>query len=148
MRRPHGYSARSGPLMDRCREAFCGVALAVRGQTGLMQYDAEQKRLELTLMPEYGVDVPVWYGPGGEESGGLDAEELRALGVSDRLIERLRAWQQSWDHDPFTSSPTARVMPGSPVTLKLAQHLQAELPGYRIFLMDNRGPRPIDEWIS
>ena len=113
-----------------------------------MQDDAEEQRPGLTLMPEHGVDVPVWYGPGGGAPGGLDADELAALGVSDRLIERLRAWQQSWDHDPFTSNPPRASWPGSPVTLRLAQHLRAELPGCRVFLIDNRQPRPIDEWIS
>ena len=99
-------------------------------------------------MPEYGVDIPVWHGPGGGVSGSLTAEELTALGVSDRLIERLRAWQESWDHDPFTSGPPRDAWPGSPFTVRLARHLQAELPHHRIFLATDPSPRPVDEWID
>ncbi len=58
-------------------------------QTGLVQ-EATQSRPELIVMPDHGVDIPVWHGPGSDSIGGLDAEELAALGVTDRLIERRR----------------------------------------------------------
>ncbi|RZU31412.1 hypothetical protein BKA19_1071 [Blastococcus saxobsidens] len=54
----------------------------------------------LTLMPEYGVEVPVWHGPDSQHSGNVGAEELLAMGVSSGLAERLRAWQEGWEHDP------------------------------------------------
>ena len=113
-----------------------------------MQDEATESRPGLMSMPEYGVDIPVWHGPDADDSGGLAAEDLATLGVSDRLIERLRAWQESWDHDPSTSSAPRGSWPGSPATLRLARHLQAELPGYRIFLFADPVPRPIDEWID
>lgn len=100
----------------------------------------------LTLMPEHGVDVPVWHGPDSEDAGHVSAEALMALGVSRRLVDRLRAWQQSWDHDPFTSSALLEFRPGSPMTVRLARHLQAELPGHRIFLATERGLRSMDAW--
>lgn len=99
-------------------------------------------------MPEYGVDMPVWHGPGGDRSGNVPAEELTALGVSNRLIERLRAWQERWDHDPESSSPPRDSWLDSPSSVRIAHHLQTELPGYRIFLNAGRGPRPIEEWID
>jgi hypothetical protein len=111
--------------------------------------DAEEEptpRPGLTLAPEYSADLPVWHGPDGENIGNVGVEELVALGVSWRLIERLRAWQAGWDHDPFTSSPPAKYELGSPLTVRLAQDLQWELPEYRIFLATEAGPRPADEW--
>lgn len=111
-------------------------------------WDTTQEPPGLTLMPDHGVDVPVWHGPGGGLTGGLAAEELSALGVSDRLIERLRSWQESWDHDPFTSAPPHDARPGSPLTVRLARHLQTELPGYRIFLAADADPRPVAEWVD
>src|SRR3954454_8246936 len=102
--------------------------------------EATQQPPGLTLMPEYGVDIPVWHGPGGDLTGWLGAEELTALGVSERLIERLRAWRESWDHDPFTSGPPRDAWPGGPSTVRLARHLQAELPRYRIFFAVDPAP--------
>ena len=113
-----------------------------------MQEKATQQPPGVTLMTEYGVDIPVWHGPGSDRTGCLAAEELTALGVSDRLIERPRAWQERRDHGPLTSSPPRETWPGSPSTVRLARHLQAELPGYRIFLVAGPEPRPIDEWID
>jgi hypothetical protein len=100
----------------------------------------------LTLMAEYGVDVPVWHGPDSERSGHVGAEALSALGVSRPLIERLRAWQEIWDHDPFTSSPPRESWSGAPLSVRLARQLQSELPGYRIFLDTRSGPRPVEEF--
>ena len=100
----------------------------------------------LTFMPEYSVDVPVWHGPGSERSCHVDAEELSDLGVSRPLIERLRAWQEGWEHDPFSSSPPREFWPGAPLSIRLARQLQSELPGYRIFLDTRSGPRPVEEW--
>lgn len=108
--------------------------------------DAEERRPGLTLFPEYSADLPVWHGPDGEGIGNVSAEELTALGVSRPLIERLRAWEEGWDHDPFTSSPPKEFWPGSPLTVRLARHLQSELPGYRIFLDTRHGPRPVEDW--
>lgn len=114
--------------------------------TGSVQEEVTESRPGLTLMADHGVDIPVWYGPGGDSAGGPDADELAAWGVSDRLINRLRAWAEAWDHDPFTSNAAPGHREGSPTTVRLAQHLQTELPGYRIFLFDGRRRRPIDEW--
>ena len=97
-------------------------------------------------MPEHSVDVPVWHGPGSEGSGHVSAEELTSLGVSLPLIERLRAWGEGWDHDPATSSPRGEAWPGSSSTVRLARHLQSELPGYRILLDGGDEPRPVAEW--
>ena len=99
-------------------------------------------------MPEHGVDMPVWHGPSAEKSGNVTAEQLRGLGASQGIIERLLAWQANWDHDPFTGSALHRFRPGSPLTVRLARHLQAELPGRRIFLVSESCPRPVDEWLD
>jgi len=95
-------------------------------------------------MPEFSVDVPVWHW--GDQSGSLGEEGLLELGVSRALIERLRAWQAGWEHDPLTRSPLKEFRSGSPLSVRIAQHLQRELPDYRIFLDGADGPRPIDEW--
>ncbi|TFV52241.1 hypothetical protein [Blastococcus sp. TF02A-35] len=108
--------------------------------------DVEERRPGLTLMPEHGVDVPVWHGPDSEESGNVSAAELAALGVSLPLVERLRAWAEGWDHDPVTGSPLGQFRPGSPLTVRLARHLQSELTGHRIHLHTGDGPRPVEEW--
>ncbi|MCA0143519.1 hypothetical protein [Blastococcus sp. LR1] len=102
----------------------------------------------LTLMPEHGVDVPVWHGPDSQDSGNVTAEGLLALGVSSGLVERLRAWQEGWEHDPFTRSSPPQLRPGTPMTVRMARHLQAELPGYRIFLAVGSEPRPLDDWVG
>jgi hypothetical protein len=135
------------PTGEHLSEGIAGHSSGpLSGQTQFMPDRGSEARPGLTLMPEYGVDIPVWFGPDGDDSGGLSAEDLAALGVSDRLIERLRAWQESWDHDPSTSDAPRGSWPGSPVTVRLAQHLQAELPAYRIFLFAEPAPRPVDEW--
>jgi hypothetical protein len=101
----------------------------------------------LTLMTEYGVDVPVWHGPDSQKLGNVSADELLALGVSRPLIERLRAWQEGWDHDPFARvGPPREFWSGSPLSVRLARQLQAELPSYRIFLSDGPDARPVEEW--
>lgn len=117
-------------------------------QTGRVdEDDAEERRPGLTLMPEYSVDVPVWHGPDSEEIGNVSAEELMALGVSPPLIERLRAWQGGWEHNPLSRvGPPREIWSGSPLTVRLARHLQSELPGYRIFLDTRDGPRPVERW--
>jgi hypothetical protein len=101
----------------------------------------------LTLMPEYGVDMPVWHGPDSKNLGNVDAEELLTLGVSPQLIERLRAWEEGWEHDPFARlGPPREFWPGSPLAVRLARQLQAELRGYRVFLAAGPEPRPVEEW--
>ena len=113
-----------------------------------MEEDDGERRPGLTLMPEYMVDMPVWHGPSGDGIGNVTAQELMALGVSSALLERLRAWQDGWEHDPITGSSPREFRAGSPLTLRLAQHLQAELPGYRLFIATSDGPRPVDEWMD
>jgi hypothetical protein len=111
--------------------------------------DAPDLRPGLTVMPEYGVDIPVWYGPGSDGLGWLDAEKLATLGVSDGLIERLRAWQESWEreHPPFKTWNTAdKVVAGVPLGVRLARQLQAELPGHRIFWSGGPDPVPVEDW--
>ena len=73
----------------------------------------------------------------------MDAEEL----VSLPLVDRLRAWQEGWEHDPFARvGPPHEFWPGSPMTVRLAPQVQAELPGYPVFLAAGPEPRPVDEW--
>jgi hypothetical protein len=113
----------------------------------MQQRDAVRAaRPELTLMTEHMVDVPVWHGINSERVGNATAEELMALGVSRPLIERLRAWERGWDQEPFTSSSPQTFRPGSPLEVRLARQLQAELPDYRILLWTPEGPRPVEEW--
>ena len=81
----------------------------------------------LTLMPEHGVDVPVWHGPDSENIGNVGAEELLVMGVSSRRS-------------------SGGVPTGAESTVRLARRLQAELRGYRIFLAAHTDPRPVDEW--
>lgn len=101
------------------------------------------ERPGLTLMPEVAVDLPVWHGPGSDSIGCLQAEDLVDLGVSSQLIDRLRAWQEGWEHDHRKTWRGPReFMPGSPLSVRLARQLQAELPAYRIFL----GDRPVEQW--
>lgn len=102
----------------------------------------------LTLFPEHTVDVPVWHGPDSDDTGHVDGDALLALGVSPPLIERLREWQEGWDHDPSGGSPPRAFWPGGPLSVRLARQLQAELRDHRIFLVTPAGPRPIDEWSS
>lgn len=80
--------------------------------------DAPEGRPALVLMPEYGVDVPVSNGQDSDGIGNLSVEESMALGVSAPMIERLRAWGESWDHDSFTGGPLKEFWPGSPLTVR------------------------------
>ncbi|WP_156036120.1 hypothetical protein [Blastococcus sp. URHD0036] len=115
-----------------------------------MQADESFKsRPSLTVMPEYTVDLPVWHGPEGHRFNCLDAEELAALGVSAGLIDRLRAWQQRFEreHPPFkTWYRPDELVAGVPMGVRLARQLQAELPGYRIYLPGDPDPVPVEDW--
>jgi hypothetical protein len=112
----------------------------------MQQDDGLASRPELTLMTDHMVDLPVWHGPDSAGIGNVTAEELMGLGVSRPLIERLRAWEQDWDHDPSTSGPRQKFWPGSRSTVRLARQLHEELPGYRILLWTRDGARPVEEW--
>ncbi len=112
----------------------------------MQEDDARDPRPGLTLFPEYGVDVPVWHGPGGERHGLVDADQLSALGVSPGLVERLAAWQEGWDHDPFGMGPPERFREGNTTFVRLARQLQAELPGFRVHLRARSGLVLVDEW--
>ena len=112
----------------------------------MKEIDPPTPRPGLTLFPEFSADLPVWHGRDNDDFGNVDAQELLALGVSRPLIERLRAWQEGWDHDPFGRvRPPREFRLGGPLSVRLAQQLQAQLPGYRIFLADS-DPRPVEEW--
>lgn len=106
--------------------------------------EAPELRPGLTLMTEYGVDVPVWHGPPSDGIGNVDAKSLAELGVSNPLIERLRAWQERWDHNPVTGSPPRDTWPDRPWVRSLASQLQAELPRHRIYLSTPTGPEPVE----
>jgi hypothetical protein len=111
--------------------------------------DPPRPRRGLLLAPEYGADMPVWLLSDDEHYGGdLDAEALMEIGVPWTLIERLRAWQSNWDHDPESSSAPPQFAVGSPLSVRLARDLQWELSEFCIYLGSEAGPRRVDEWVD
>jgi hypothetical protein len=86
----------------------------------------------LILSPESCVDVPVWYGPPG--AGAVEADHLMRLGASSQLVERLRAWNADQDSPPGGNKDPRDVVPGSPLSMRLAQHLQRELTDHDVYL--------------
>ena len=100
-------------------------------------------RAALTFAPDYGVDIPVW----DDRVGYLSVEELAALGVSAGLIEKMRAWQLDWEHDPRkTWNYRDQVVASVPLRVRLARQLQAELRDHRVFLEGARGRVPVEDW--
>lgn len=89
------------------------------------------------VMPEYGVDLPLWdRGPGGP---GTSPDEL---GLSDQLAARLRAWNAEWqNHPPEKPRPwSAKEQHQWRETgYRLARQLQAELTDVEVLILDDRG---------
>jgi hypothetical protein len=100
------------------------------------QADERIRRCEaLVLRPHEGVDVPVeTLGLGFPLDGHLEAQNLARLGVSARLIERLRSWQQGWENGIENPAAQVEFLPGQPLSIRLARQLQSELPAIAISL--------------
>ena len=101
-------------------------------------------RKTLTLMTEEGVDVPVWRMPA--DVGLVSPEELRDIGVSAPLVDRLKAWARDCDAPYLSRLRLDDLREGGQVSLRLARQLQAELPDYEIFIMQDGSPRPLHYW--
>jgi len=86
----------------------------------------------LILRPYRHRELPVWFGPPVEGDAGV--EDLTRLGVSSRLIERLRAWQQGWEVRTTIPADPLDFTPGRPLSVRLARQLQAELPQHEVYL--------------
>jgi hypothetical protein len=97
----------------------------------------------VTLMPDPDADACVW----DSEEGALREDELLALGVSQPLIQRLRAWLEAYD-PPVGTAPDPEAVVGLPWSLRLAEQLQRELAGYEIHLSKGPDSRPFQEWTS
>jgi hypothetical protein len=74
----------------------------------------------------------------------LEAQDLARLGVSPRLIDRLRSWQEGWEG---VENPTAQTdfIPGRPLSIRLARQLQSELPALAIYLDVSGDLRPAED---
>ncbi|CCH90140.1 protein of unknown function [Modestobacter italicus] len=93
-------------------------------------------------MLELNADSFLW----DDEHGALREDELRAYGVSTALIARLRAWfDAAFPTAGAAADPETQV--GRPWSLRLAAHLQQELPGYDVHLPSGRVSRPLHEWL-
>ena len=66
--------------------------------------------------------------------GDVDGEELARLGVSAQLIERLRSWQEGWEARVEIAADPLDLMPGRPLSVRLARQLQSELPAHDVYL--------------
>jgi hypothetical protein len=93
-------------------------------------------------MPDGDADACVW----DSEQGALREQELLALGVSSRLIERLCPWLDACDPPVGTASdPQASL--GLPWSLRLAAQLERELLGCEVYLSNGPDRRPFREWL-
>jgi len=95
----------------------------------------------LLVMAEHGVDDPVWDRPEGR-GGPVD---LTALGVSDQLVRRLRAWNETYERnaleDRWESSGQEARWVG--LGLSLAQRLQQELRDIDVRYFHGDDDRPL-----
>ena len=67
----------------------------------------------IRMMPEYGIEIPLW-----DRGGPLEEREVLegALGLSSSLIDALAQWQAEWDdvHSAAVSDDTVPVKPLPP----------------------------------
>ncbi len=95
----------------------------------------------LLVMAEHGVGDPVWDRP----RGGGEPVPLSGLGVSDSLVQRLRAWNGTYERSAPTDgwadsgARTAWVRHG----LALARELQQELPDVDVRYSHAGDDRPL-----
>ena len=82
------------------------------------------------MMAEPYATSAVW-----DENGSVTEEALGALGVSAPLIERLRVWNGAHGA-PIAIGRDHELAVGQPYSVRLAQQLLKELPGYEIRLAD------------
>jgi hypothetical protein len=100
----------------------------------------------LVLRPHEGADVPVeTLGLGFPLDSYLEAQGLARLGVSPRLIERLRSWQEGWENGAENPAAQTDFIPGRPLSIRLARQLQSELPALAIYLDVSGDLRPAED---
>jgi hypothetical protein len=126
---PEQFSELTGRPLDQVR-AELEIAGEARAE------DRLRRSRSLIVRPRHHADVPVQFGP-PDDAYAPDAEDLARLGVSRRLIERLRTWQQGWEARISLPADPLDFTPGRPLSVRLARQLQAELPGHAIYLDAN-----------
>jgi hypothetical protein len=110
--------------------------------------DAGRSRppVALLVMAEHGVDDPVWDRPVGDG----EPVDLSDLGVSAALVQRLRAWNQTYQRLALTDFEWVNAQAESDWVnegLRLAQQLQNELPDIAIRYLHADDDRPLrDSW--
>lgn len=87
----------------------------------------------LLVMAEYGVVDPVWARP----RGGGGPVSLSALDVSDQLVQRLRAWNETYERSALIDDGWVRQ------GLALARELQQELPDVEVRYFHADDDRPL-----
>jgi hypothetical protein len=96
----------------------------------------------LLVMAEYGVEDPVWDRP----RGGGGPVSLRELNVSSSLVQRLRAWNKTYERsalpDAGWASPEA-YSAWAQQGLILARELQHELPDVNVRYFHTDDDRPL-----
>jgi hypothetical protein len=130
---PEQFSEMTGRSLDEIRAEADAVAAA--------NHEARLRRGKaLVLRPHLGADVPVEFVGLGLLDGDADDEDLARLGVSPRLVERLRSWQEGWEARVEIPADPGDFTPGRALSVRLARQLQAELPGHDVYLdIDGEG---------
>ncbi|MDI6100930.1 hypothetical protein QLQ12_20150 [Actinoplanes sp. NEAU-A12] len=98
----------------------------------------------LRVMAEYGVDDPVW----DSDMEHMGPVALEDLGVSARLVRRLRAWNDQFNGVALTGFDFPHVEEADrwrQTGLGLAYELQNELPDIEISYVEDADPRPVRE---
>jgi hypothetical protein len=100
----------------------------------------EEGRKRILVMPEYGMDVPLW-----DRSDYPQSTAGEVAGLSPQLVERLRAWNEQWldAHDRpeklISRWSAAEAHAWTQLGYRLAWQLQAELPDVEILIADDSG---------
>lgn len=95
---------------------------------------------ELKVMPDYGRHLPVWGSLERWMPEGIETQDLRELGVSQRLIDRLLDWGRGWGWRAGRDLSLDEFAEGALLSVELARDLQLELPDFTIYLFDGHRP--------
>lgn len=119
------FSEMTGRPLDQVRAEF-------EAESAALQAELLRRAKTLIVRPYYHRDLPVEFG--APDDVPADAEDLEGLGVSSRLIERLRTWQDGWEARASIPADPLDLTPGRALSIRLTRQLQSELPTHEVYL--------------